>query len=664
MKHSECPSALRESVAAALGYGGGLASADLGFRPREGQLRMASAVSDALEQESSLVVEAGTGIGKTFAYLVPVLLSGCRVLISTATKSLQDQLFLRDLPRLAGALKVPVRAALLKGRASYLCLHRMEQARKAELLPDRWSLRALARIETWSQATSTGDLSEVEGLDDQSSLIPLITSSRDNCLGSECPRFGECHVIKARRDAMAADVVVINHHLFFADVALRDSGVAEILPSVDAVVFDEAHQLTDTGLHFLGTTLSTAQVTDLARDLIRLGMSKARGLREWADLGHSLEESARKLRLVCSEGTSGAAMNSKLRWSQCVSQPTFLPSIHGLAVAASSAVKALVSLESADPDLGQVATRLKQIEDLSLAFAQPMAADRIRWVDLTAHSMRFVESPLDIRSVMTHQRQAARKAWIFTSATLGDDDELAWFCAGTGLEDAVKMRVGSPFDFATQARLWVVKDMPRPNDPRHSSSVGELAARCAGLLGGRTFVLTTTLKAISVITATIEEIAKETGIRLKVLAQGSQPKRTLLADYGDGEGKILVGSHSFWEGIDVRGTALQCVVIDKLPFPPPNDPLIEARGQALEGQGGDPFNDLFVPEATILLKQGSGRLIRSETDRGLLVICDPRMATMPYGRRMRAGLPPMTVINDFEEAGSWLRQLAQDGRFA
>lgn len=648
-----------DEVLEALSSHGRLAQHDPGFVPREGQRQMAAAVAHALEQKEVLVVEAGTGIGKTFAYLIPALLSGCRVLISTATKGLQDQLFFRDLPRLQKALNLPVHAALLKGRASYLCVHRLDQARQGDGLNDRWMLRSLARIETWAQATRTGDLAEVDGLDERSALIPLVSSTRDNCLGSECPRFSECHVFRARKEAMAADVVVVNHHLFFADVALRDSGVAELLPSVEAIIFDEAHQLGDTGLQFLGTVLGSGPLVELGKDILRAGLGKARGLGDWLDLSRNLEDAARQLRLACSEADAGAGSATRLRWQACLEAKGFSLALETVSRATQAAMQALQAVSGSDPELAQLMARSAQLAAMGRSFFEPAPEGRIRWVDLSTQSVRLVESPLDIRQVMTEQRRLGGKAWIFTSATLGEDAQLGWFCAATALEDAVKLKIASPFNFGTQARLWVPTHLPKPNEARHPAAVGELAARLAGVLGGRTFVLTTTLRAIERVAQSLQDEAARKGLQLQVLTQGSQPKRMLLSDYGDGVGKVLVGSHSFWEGIDVPGQALQCVIIDKLPFPPPNDPLMEARSQWIESQGGDAFNELFVAEATISLKQGAGRLIRSETDQGLLVICDPRMARMGYGRRMRNALPPMQWAQSDQEVQAWLKDLAR-----
>jgi ATP-dependent DNA helicase DinG len=647
-------SMLEVEVARAFAPGGVLNQADEAYRERGPQLRMALAVAAALDDAAPLVVEAGTGVGKTYAYLVPVLLSGRRALVSTATKALQDQLFLRDLPRLRAALRLTTQVALLKGRASYLCLHRMEQARHDARLPDRWSVRTLARIETWSQRTRTGDLAEVEGLDDRSPVIPLVTSTRDNCLGTECPRWVDCHVVRARREAMAADIVVVNHHLFFADLALRDSGVAELLPTVDMALFDEAHQLVDAGLQFLGSGLGSAQVTDLARDVVAAGLAQARGLGPWQEISAALELAARELRLAAAGGRDGGGAPAKLRWEERASDPTLGQALERLQRESGRAAAVLDQVSTTSPDLHRLLERVQDLQARCRAFALPPPASRVRWIDVSAHGARLVESPLDIRDPLSAQRQAARKAWVFTSATLGDDEALSWFVQGTGLEDARVLRVESPFDYPSQARLWSPADFVLPQDAGHPAAVGRLAAECAGRLSGRTFVLTTTLRALPLVAQALRQALDARGLAIEVLVQGEEPRRTLLQRFGDGQRRVLVGSHSFWEGIDVPGDALQCVLIDKLPFPPPNDPLVQARARRIEEQGGRAFDELSLPEAAVALKQGAGRLIRTETDLGLLVICDPRLVRLGYGRRLRAALPPMRWVGTAQEAWDWL----------
>lgn len=654
----DSPSELEQWVAAAFDLGGPLARSEAGYAPREQQLQMSQAVARAIARRETLVVEAGTGVGKTFAYLVPALLSGRRALISTATKNLQDQLFMRDLPRLCEALQVPVRIALLKGRGSYLCLHRMQHARHSAELPDRRAVLALARIERWAQGTVSGDFAELDGLDERSPVLPLVSSTRDNCLGSDCPEFRNCHVVKARREAMEADVVVVNHHLFFADMTLRDTGVAELLPSVEIAVFDEAHQLAEAGVQFLGTLLGTAQLIDFGRDVLGLGLAQARGLQDWQGLQARLERAARELRLVCAGPMREVRGMLKLGWKERAGRPGFAEALDEVAEVAGLAIDMLATVTETSPDFVRLHERAVQLQKLAAVFAaEPDAAD-VRWIDLSPHQARLVESPLDIREAMQEQLAAAPKAWVFTSATLGDDERLTWFTEPAGLDTATVLRVGSPFNYADHARLYIPRGFPKPSEPDHPLEVAALAARCARALGGRTFVLTTTLRALQSIGDALRGEFEAGMDHLAVLQQGAAPKRVLLQQFMNDPRAVLVGSASFWEGIDVPGDTLQCVLIDKLPFPPPNDPLVEARVQRLEAAGRNAFAHYFIAEAAIALKQGGGRLIRTEQDRGLLVVCDPRMAGMNYGRRLREALPPMTRLERESEALDWLTQLA------
>jgi ATP-dependent DNA helicase DinG len=665
-----------ESVAReAFAPGGVLSRAADAFRPRQGQTEMAAAVARTIEHGGALVVEAGTGVGKTFSYLVPALLSGERVLLSTATKTLQDQLFARDLPRLAQALGLPLRMALLKGRGSYLCTHRLEMARRDASLPDRSALRTLAKIEQWAQGTRSGDLAEMPGLDERSPVLPLVTSTRENCLGSQCPKFRTCHVNAARREALAADVVVINHHLFFADLAVRESGMAELLPTVRVVVFDEAHQLNETGVQFLGRQLGTAQVLDFARDVLGTGLQLARGLVDWQQLAAATERAARELRLVA--GRSGGA--TRLRWNspapEGVDEGAWDDALEALATALDEAAEGLGTCSELAPDFVRLHERAATLAQRARAFARAPQEGSVRWADLGAH-LRLIESPLDIAEAVQqkllkageHDDEAPydgeppRRAWIFTSATLGDDARLSWFTEPCGLREAQVLRVASPFDYPQQAALYVPRQLPKPNDPGHSGAVAALAERAARRIGGRTMVLTTTLRALRAIGEQLQDRLAGSG-ELEVLVQGQQPKRRLIERFreGAGEGRpgcILVASASFWEGVDVPGDALQLVVIDKLPFPPPGDPLVEARSQRLEAQGRSPFNDYFVPEAAVALKQGAGRLIRRESDRGVLVVCDTRLAQMGYGKRLLAALPPMRRLQDEAEFDEALNDLA------
>ena len=694
---------LRDLVQEAFAPLGVLARATDHFSPRQGQTDMALAVADVVAHGGSLVVEAGTGVGKTFAYLVPALLSGERVLLSTATKALQDQLFARDLPRLVQALNLPIRLALLKGRSNYLCTHRMEMARRDTQIPDRHTVHLLSRIETWSLSTRTGDLAELPGLDERSPLIPLITSNRENCLGSQCPKFKTCHVNAARREALGADVVVINHHLFFADMAVRETGMAELLPSVRVVIFDEAHQLNEVGVNFLGHQLGTAQLLDVTRDILATGLHLARGLADWQGVCSGLERAARELRLMGGKRHSAV----KLRWieeaPESIHAGAWAQSLQDVGAACVQALQALDTVSELAPDFMRLYDRVAEVAKRVDAFLNPCAPDAVRWVDISASQMRLMEAPLDIAQTVRERLmkqppaltpadadlepppwqdepsfdklpaqykeadEAAMdmrpRSWVFTSATLGDDPRLRWFTEPCGLESATVLRVSSPFDYPTQASLYVPRDIVRPNDPAHSAQVAALASDAVRRLGGRTLVLTTTLRALRVIGDAMKQQLEGSGI--EVLVQGEWPKRHLMERFREGTkagegGCVLVASATFWEGFDVPGDALQQVIIDKLPFPPPNDPLVEARSKRLEAQGRSPFNDYFVPEAVVALKQGAGRLIRTESDQGVLVVCDNRLVTTAYGRRLLAALPPMRQLQTAEALAQSLEAMHQD----
>jgi ATP-dependent DNA helicase DinG len=452
----------------------------------------------------------------------------------------------------------------------------------------------------------------------------------------------------------------VNHHLFFADMQLRDSGVAELLPSVEVAVFDEAHQLAEAGVQFLGRTLGSAQVIDFARDLLAAGLQQARGLAPWSDLASDCDRAARELRLAAVGPLRELRGSLKLRFAERAGDAAFDAALQAIASACAAALEALDTVSELAPDFVKLAERARALGALAALFGAAPALGHVRWIDLSPQQVRLVESPLDIRDALLEQMAGGGKAWVFTSATLGDDARLSWFTEPAGLEEATALRVGSPFDYAAHARLYVPARFPRPNEPAHAIAVAALAARCAIALGGRSFVLTTTLRALRAIAEALGAEFARAEASIEVLVQGSAPKRQLLQRYLETDRAVLVGSQSFWEGIDVPGSALQCVLIDKLPFPPPNDPLVEARAKRLEAEGRNAFNDYFVAEAAVSLKQGAGRLIRTETDRGLLVVCDPRMVGMGYGRRLFAALPPMTVLASEDEAIGWLRRLAAE----
>jgi ATP-dependent DNA helicase DinG len=557
-------------------------------------------------------------------------------------------------------------------------------------------------------------LAELPGLDERSPLIPLITSNRENCLGSQCPKFKTCHVNAARREALGADVVVINHHLFFADMAVRETGMAELLPSVRVVIFDEAHQLNEVGVNFLGHQLGTAQLLDVTRDMLATGLQLARGLADWQGVCSGLERAARELRLMGGKRHSAA----KLRWTEQAPDEmhagAWEQALQDVGAACVQALQALDTVSEIAPDFMRLHDRVAEVAKRVDAFLNPCAPDAVRWVDISASQMRLMEAPLDIAETVrerlmkqsattTHEDQepppwhdepsfepptaefdealdaetspfdsafpmrpvedTRPRAWVFTSATLGDDPRLRWFTEPCGLESATVLRVSSPFDYPAQASLYVPRDIVRPNDPAHSAQVAAIASEAVRRLGGRTLVLTTTLRALRAIGEVMKQQLEGSGI--EVLVQGEWPKRHLMERFREGAkagegGCVLVASATFWEGFDVPGDALQLVIIDKLPFPPPNDPLVEARSKRLEAQGRSPFNDYFVPEAVVALKQGAGRLIRTESDQGVLVLCDNRLVTTGYGRRLIAALPPMRQLQTADALAQSLDALSQD----
>ena len=639
------------------------------FTPRSGQTVMAHAVAATMETGGVLVVEAGTGVGKTFAYLVPALLSGERILLSTATKTLQDQLFGRDIPRLVKALGIPVRTALLKGRSSYLCMHRLKEARHGELAHKTAIQRELARVEIWAQATHAGDMAELTQLDERSPVIAMVTSTRDNCLGARCPQIQNCHVNLARREAMAADVVVINHHLFFADLNIRESGVAELLPTVHSVVFDEAHQLNEIGVQFLGRQLTTHQLDNFGRDLAQEGQKMLLVDAGWPDMLAELARTVTALRALCGSRQS----LERIAWQQ--EQPSGLQvqDWHNVVADLHTALQqidvVLRSMEELSPELKSLHERASRLMAELDIFSHAVQPGAVRWLEVGATQVRLVQSPLDIADAMRlrvigpDSDAGGRKSWIFTSATLGHDATMSHFIKSCGLQGAQVLQVQSPFDYLAQATLYIPSHMPKPSDAGHSAAVAQVVAQGAAVLGGRTLVLTTTLRAMREVAAALREYFDALSF-VDVLLQGESPKRELTERFINGavdgnSGCILVGSASFWEGIDVPGDALQLVVVDKLPFSPPGDPLVEARARQLEASGSNPFHHYHVPQAAIALKQGAGRLIRRETDRGILVVCDVRLTQMGYGRRILAALPAMQQISTQDQFAQALVNLTR-----
>ena len=593
---------------------------------------------DTIERTAMLVAEAGTGTGKTFAYLVPALLAGGKVIVSTGTKTLQDQLFDRDLPVVRDALASGARLALLKGRANYVCHHRLERSLAEARLGSREEAAQLHGIRTFSATSRTGDRADLAQVPENAPVWMHATSTRENCLGQECPRYSDCFVVAARRDALAADVVVINHHLFFADVALRDEGLAELLPACNTVILDEAHQLPDVARLFFGETLSTAQAVELARDARVELRAAGGGELELERHAAALERGARDLRLVF------PADAAKLSGAQAQRSAQFEPALLALGTALSALREVLAAQAQRSEGLASCARRAEDLAGRLTRWNRAEPAQSVRWLEVFGHSVQLHVTPLSPGEIFRRQMDDHPRAWIFTSATLAVGEDFAHFKRELGIDAADSMRWESPFDFAAQALLFVPRGLPQPNDPGHTAAVIEAAYPVLHAAGGGAFLLFTTLRAVR----RAEELlaARLAADGLPLLVQGSGSRSELLERFRSLGNAVLLGSASFWEGVDVRGEALSVVVIDKLPFAPPDDPVLAARIDALRALGGNPFAELQLPQAILQLKQGVGRLIRDETDRGVLMLCDPRLFTRSYGKTVLGSLPPMRVTRD------------------
>jgi ATP-dependent DNA helicase DinG len=665
------PDALSTRIADAFAAGGALAVSVPGFVPRPSQADMAAAVQQAISNGETLVAEAGTGTGKTFAYLVPALLGGGKLLISTGTKPLQDQLFRKDLPAVLKALKLNAAAAVLKGRANYLCLHRMARAEAEALLPTRDDARHLRAIVRFSGETATGDRAELSEVPENAGIWPWVTSTRENCLGSECPRFSDCFVFKARREAQAADVVVVNHHLFLADLALRDDAIRDFLPAVDTVILDEAHQVPDIAADFFGTSLSLAQWLELARDSRALGLSRATDGASWSVLTSTLEKVVRDVRLAL--GDLGLVPGSKTPLSRLPHGPKLLEAMQQLDEEAAELARAVEINRGRDPELDLLAPRVAELRRglaewnraLERRDEEAMSPDddedpAVRWVSVSVHGAQFNKTPLAAGRLLARAREAQPQAWILTSATLTSGGRFDHYLAELGIE-ARTARWDSPFDFARQALLYLPQNLPSPFDASFPERVAEAAWPLVRANGGRAFLLCTTLRAVDRVAARLQQLMGRDETVLPLLVQGSGSRRALLDDFRGAGNAVLVGSASFWEGIDIRGDALSLVVIDKLPFSPPDDPIVEAKIRYLRRVGRNPFNEYQLPEAIVRLKQGAGRLIRDENDRGVLMILDERVLTKSYGRTVLASLPPFARTRSEEQAIEFLtRRRAAD----
>ena len=611
-----------------------LASQIEGYSARTQQLEMALAIEDAIQHNKQLVAEAGTGTGKTFAYLVPALLSGGKVIISTGTKTLQDQLFSRDLPNVRNALKVPVTVAILKGRANYVCHYHLERAGLEGRFTSREEAGYIPMIKAFAANSKSGDKAELVEVPENALVWQSVTSTRDNCLGQECSFYKDCFVMEARKQALAADVVVVNHHLFFADVMLRDEGVTELLPSANTVIFDEAHQLPEVAGLFFGEDVSTSQLLDLARDCTTAYITLAKDCVALGDAIPVLEKACKDFRLVFQyEG-------SRLPVQKALALKNFTSAFEWMQTKLTDLNTVLETQAARDPMLEKCWQRGMELSAQLSNWLKASNENLVRWVEVFTQSVQLHATPLSVADGFGKQLNAQPRAWIFTSATLAVKSDFSHYQAQMGLQNATTGYWQSPFDYGNQALLYAPANMPDPNSPAYTSAVAAVALPVIQASRGRAFVLCTSLKAMREIHALLKEAFSENGMEYPLLLQGDTTRTELLERFRNHGNAVLVGSQSFWEGVDVRGEALSVVIIDKLPFAPPDDPVLSARIDKMNAEGKNAFMEYQLPYSVITLKQGAGRLIRDENDKGVLVICDPRLITKPYGRRIWQSLPP------------------------
>lgn len=617
---------------------GALASEVPGFAARPQQQQMADAVERALEQGEALIVEAGTGTGKTFAYLVPTLLSGQKVIISTGTRHLQDQLFHRDLPTVQSALAVPVNAALLKGRANYLCHHRLEATRSEGRLRDRQQVGQLEAIFDWSGRTGSGDIAELSGIPEDAPVWPRVTSTAENCLGQQCEWLAKCHVIQARRAAQEADLVVINHHLLCADLALKEEGFGELLPGADVFVIDEAHQLPETAARFFGLTLSSRQLQELAQDSITEYLRETTDQEGLPAVARQMEHALQDVRLAMGQDEQRAP------WSRLAGNTDLSKHLAALGESLVELSAALEQQAERSRGLDNCYQRAVKLQGLLVQCTEQPPANHVHWFETWRQSFRINLTPLDVADIFSSQRQELPRCWVFTSATLSVNGAFDHFARQLGLEDAGTLSLDSPFDFQNNALFYVPEGLPEPNDASYTDRMLDCSEQIIRAARGRTFVLFTSYRALHIARRRLQDSCD-----FPLLVQGSAPRNELLERFRELGNAVLLGTSSFWEGVDVRGGALSCVIIDKLPFASPGDPVWQARIDALKEQGGNPFIDEQLPHAVITLKQGVGRLIRDVDDRGVLVICDPRLIGKSYGRVFLNSLPDMKRSRNFDE---------------
>ena len=635
-----------EKIIHAFSDDGWLSSNIKGFKPRKAQLEMAQAVGNAVKFATPVVVEAGTGTGKTFAYLVPALLSGKKTIVSTGSKNLQDQLFNRDLPTIQKALKYKGKVALLKGRANYLCLERLDQLIAMGVVGDKSVLSDLSKVRKWHQSTKTGDLSECTTIAEDSPILPQLVSTTESCLGSDCPNYKDCHVVQARKKAMDADLVVVNHHLFCADMAVKETGFGELIPEAELVVFDEAHQLPDIASQYFGQSLTSRQLFDLCKDTNIVYRSELKDLAQLGKAADHLQKVIQDFRLLMGgEGQIRGNLRDLFADQKIVNGLNKIA--ENIDFLSEIAKKSLGRSETLD----KIFERLAEIKLLLKKFGDTTITGYCYWFEANGRSFGLHITPLTVADKFGEQMKGQKTAWVFTSATLEVGGNFNHFCQRLGIENAEQMVLQSPFDYASQSLLCVPRYLPESNKPHTLTSLGQMLMPLIEANQGRCFLLCTSYYMMRGLADFLREHSS-----LNVLLQGETSKSKLLEKFIQEPHSVLVATQSFWEGIDVRGDDLSLVIIDKLPFTSPDEPLFKARMEDCRLQGGDPFNDIQIPEAVITLKQGVGRLIRDISDRGAVIICDNRLVTRQYGATFLKSLPPSARTRDLDKVIQFLKK--------
>ena len=624
---------------------GELSQSIKGFRPRTEQIEMAHAVGESIQNKSSLVIEAGTGTGKTFAYLAPALVFGKKTIISTGSKNLQDQLFNRDLPAIKKALNFTGKIALLKGRANYLCLERLDQVIAQGVLGDKSVLVELSKVRKWNNSTKTGDFTECIELAEDSPIIPQLTSTAESCLGTDCPRYSECYVASARKKALNADLVVVNHHLFFADMAVKESGFGELIPNADVIIFDEAHQLPDIASQYFGQSLTSRQLFDLCKDINIVYRTELKDMQQLGTTSDTLLKVVQDFRLLLGNGS-----NVRGNWRELYTQSAVKKSFELLQEKIDFLSEVIKLALGRSQTLDSIFERVESIKSQLKRLSETNIVGYCYWYEGNGRQFGLHITPLTVADKFGEQLKAKEAAWIFTSATLEVGGTFNHFCQCLGIEDATQKILPSPFNYSEQSLLCVPRYLPNTNQTNTLSSLGEMLLPVIEANKGRCFVLCTSYSMMRGLAEYFREKSN-----LSILLQGETSKGKLLEQFIKETHSVLVATSSFWEGVDVRGDALSLVIIDKLPFTAPDEPLLKARIEDCRLQGGDPFNDIQIPEAVITLKQGVGRLIRDVTDRGVVIICDNRLVMRNYGETFLKSLPNSSRTRDLNKVIQFLQ---------